>query len=578
MKEIACHLIVVLVLFSGSCKKSNSGGGNTGGGNTGGGGGPVTPTDPPVENTIGFFLDNWTPKNFTVPDYKDTTLPTATSTAIVTIDASKIITKVPSSTFGHNANIWMTQMVTEVPLMNHIKNLKPNIVRFPGGSISDIFFWNAQPNQKPADAPATLLDANGTATTAGYWYGKNTDWWTLSVDNYYNMLQQTGNEGMITVNYGYARYGTGSNPVNQAAHLAADWVRYDNGRTKYWEIGNETNGTWEAGYRINTATNQDGQPQIITGALYGQHVKVFVDSMRKAAQDIGKTIYIGAYLLEKQPESWQTPTDQSWNVGVLTNSSNKADYYVIHSYYTPYQTNASADVVLNTASDNTAAMMSYVKSSITSNGATIKPIALNEWNITSQGSMQQVSYINGMHAAILLGESLKNKYGMTARWDFANGWDNGNDHGLFNIGDEPGGVSKWNPRPPFYYMYYFQKMIGDRVLSSTVTGTGLLAYASSFTSGEKGVILVNKTNSAEIVSVNLQNATAGNRFYWYTLTGGTDNGEFSRKVFVNGRGPTEPTGGPSTEYTTLKAYSAANTNGIKLGLPARSAVYLVIGK
>src|ERR1700712_2516654 len=103
------------------------------------------------------------------------------------------------------------------------------------------------------------------------------------------MLQQTDNTGIITVNYGYAEYGTGPDPVAAAAHLAADWVRYDNGRTQYWEIGNEDNGTWEAGYRINTATNHDGQPQIITGNLYGQHCRVFIDSMKKAAQEIGKT-------------------------------------------------------------------------------------------------------------------------------------------------------------------------------------------------------------------------------------------------------------------------------------------------
>jgi hypothetical protein len=167
---------------------------------------------------------------------------------------------------------------------------------------------------------------------------------------------------------------------------------------------------------------------------------------------------------------------------------------------------------------------------------------------------------------------------MTSRWDFANAWENGNDHGLFNIGDEPGGVSKWNPRPAFYYMYYFQRTIGDRMLPSTVTGNSVLAYASSFTSGEKGVILVNKSNSAQIAAVSLENAKAGSRFYWYTLTGGNDNGEFSRKVFVNGRGPTEPTGGPSSEYATLKAYSASTASGIKLSLPARSVVYVVMDK
>lgn len=584
MKKSTILLAVTISLLIAviACKKSGDGGGGGapgGGGGTGGGGGGGTtpPVDPAVENTIGFFLDEWAGKNFTAPSYVDGDVPSAAASAFVTIDASKIITKVPSPVFGHNANIWMTQLVTEASLMSHITQLKPNVIRFPGGSISDIFFWNGVPNQKPADAPANLLDANGVSSPVGYWYGKNNDSWTLSVDNYYNMLQQTGNQGMITVNYGYARYGTGTNPVAQAAHLAADWVRFDNGRTKYWEIGNECNGVWEAGYRINTADNKDGQPEIITGALYGQHVKVFVDSMKKAAQEIGKTVFIGAYLLEKQPEGWQTPTDQSWNNGVLNQSANKADYYVIHSYYTPYQTNASADVILATASDNTKAMMTYVKQSLANAGATVKPIALNEWNITSQGSMQQVSCINGIHAAILLGESLKSKYGMTARWDFANGWSSGNDHGLFNIGDEPGGISKWNPRPAFYYMYYFQKMLGDRILTSNVIGD-VLAYASSFTSGEKGAILVNKTNSAKVTLVTLENAKPGTRYYWYLLTGGTDNGEFSRKVIVNGTNPTEATGGPASSYTSIKAYAAPTAGGIKINLPPRSVAYLVIDK
>lgn len=578
MKTLLTSALFLLLMPA--CKKGSggdNGGGNTGGGNTGGGG-TTAPTDPATANTQGFFLDGWAPKNFTAPAYTDTAVPSAAASAFVAIDASSIITKVPAPVFGNNANIWSTQMVTEPTLMAHVKNLKPNVIRFPGGSISDVFFWNAPANGRPADVPVNLLDAAGTSSPMYYWFGKNTESWTFSVDNYYNMLQQTGNEGMITVNYGYARYGTGANPVTQAAHLAADWVRYDNGRTKYWEIGNECNGTWEAGYRINTADNKDGQPSVVTGALYGQHVKVFVDSMQAAAKSIGKTIFIGAYLLEKQPESWQTATDQTWNNGVLSQSGNKADYYVIHSYYTPYQTNANANDILATASDNTIAMMSYIKGNIAANGATVKPIALNEWNITSQGSMQQVSFVNGMHGAILLGEAIKNKYGMTSRWDMANGWDNGNDHGMFNQGDEPGGVSKWNPRPAFYYMYYFQRLLGDRMLSTSVTGTGLMAYASSYTSGEKGVIVVNKANAAQTVQLTLQNFTPGSRFYWYTLTGGTDNGEFSRKVFVNGKGPSEASGGPSTEYTTLKAYSAVTSGGVKVTMPARSVVYLVMDK
>ncbi|MFI5188505.1 MAG: alpha-L-arabinofuranosidase, partial [Chitinophagales bacterium] len=116
-------------------------------------------------------------------------------------------------------------------------------------------------------------------------------------------------------------------------------------------------------------------------------------------------------------------------------------------------------------------------------------------------------------------------------------------------------------------------------LNSTVSGSlDVLAYASSFTSGQKAVILVNKANSTQSVSVTLKYATPGTRFYFYTLTGGTDNGEFSGKVFVNGNGPTEPSGGPSTIYTSIKPYSSTTQNGIKLTLPARSVVYMVIDK
>lgn len=533
------------------------------------------PTDPEVAKTIGFFLDDWSPKTFSVPAYKDTTLPSSPSVT-VNIDAGTIITKIPNAVFGNNSNSWMTQIVTEPNLMGYLKDLHPQILRFPGGSISDIYFWNSNNGAPPPDAPAKLKDSDGNDQDAGYWYGKNQDSWTISVDNYYNLRQQIGSQGMITVNYGYARYGTGPDPVAAAAHLAADWVRYDNGRTRYWEIGNEDNGVWEAGYRINTDNNKDGQPMIITGDLYGQHFKIFADSMRAAAKETGATIFIGAQLLEKPAESWQTPTDHTWNTGVLGQVNGSADFYIVHSYFTPYQTNATADVILNTAVDNTNQMMTYLNSVFSQTGAAIKPIALTEWNITSQGSMQQVSFINGMHAAILLGQALQNKYGETSRWDLANGWNNGNDMGLFNIGDEPAATT-WNPRPAYFYLYFFKKMIGDRMLKSTVSGSSqVLSYASSFSSGQKGVILVNKGTSAQNVNIT-SNGSFGNRFYFYTLTGGSDNGEFSRKVFVNGQGPSGISGGPYN-YASIKAYSAENKNGIRVALPPRSVMYLVIDK
>lgn len=573
-KNIFFALTAGLLLLS--CKKAGSGTQTPPPGN------PDTTTvnpqaDPPVANTIGFFLDDWGAKNFSPPaSTTAATAPTSTNVTI-NIDRSNVITKTPRSIAGNNSNIWMGQYVTEASLMGYITKMHPHIIRFPGGSISDVFFWNAQPGTPPADAPTNLVQANGTPVVSNFWFGKNTAEWTFSVDNYYSMLQQTGNQGMITINYGYARYGKSANPVAVAAHLAADWVRYDNGRTKYWEIGNENFGDWEAGYRIEVADNQDGQPEYLSGQLYGQHFKVYADSMRNAAAESGRTIHIGAVMSEAAPESWWTPTATNWNTGLMAGAGNYPDFYIVHNYYTPYQTNADAATILATPQAVTQTMMNYVKQQITGAAITQKPVILGEWNITSMGSKQQVSHINGLHATMILGEAIKNKFGMTARWDFANGWSDGNDHGIFNIGDEPGGIPKWNPRPAFYYMYFFQKYAGDRMVASSSTDANLVSYATSFSSGETGVILVNKSASSKAAEIKVANFKKGANYYWYTLTGGADNGEFSGKTFVNTIGPTIASGGPA-DYETINPYAASTANGIKILIPARAAVFLVVQK
>lgn len=571
-------LLLLLIVFVFSCKKNKG----------------VTPAppvppvitdtvvipgvDPLVANTIGFFLDDWQPRTFTAPSYDEGSIP-ATATNTVTIDATSIITKIPLSEFGHNAVWWMGPVAGDARFITPVTNLHPHIIRFPGGSSSDAYFWNADQGVNPPGAPTMFTKDDGTKVTAGYNYGKTNYNWQCNLDNYYTMLQQTNNKGIITINYGYARYGTATNPVADAAHLAADWVRYDNGRTQYWEIGNENYGNWEWGYRIDLAANKDGQPEFVTGALYAQHFKVFVDSMQKAATEIGKKIYIGAVTVEAPAtESWQTNTVKTWNAGMMPGVGNKADFYVVHNYFTPFDQNSSAGVVLSSALSVPGTMMNFVTQALQTNGATVKPIAMDEWNMWAKDNKQQVSNTSGLFALLVIGEALKNKYGMSARWDLLNGWDNGNDHGLFSNGDEPGGIAKWSPRPSFYYMYYFQKMLGDRLVNNTVTGgVSIKAYSSTNTSGQVNVTLINTSPTSQTVVVKMKNFYSGNRFYWYSLEGSNDNGEFSRKVLVNGIGPTVDAGGP-VNYAALKARSAVTGNGIRVTVPALGAVIMTVDK
>ncbi|NJK98607.1 MAG: hypothetical protein HC905_30105 [Bacteroidales bacterium] len=262
----------------------------------------------------------------------------------VKYDFNDTLTKVSKYIFGDNANAYTTSMSDNKPLMKFMADRDMGVLRGPSGSISDAYFWNRYSTNPPTDVPKRLA---GETSDFGPWYGKRQSWanWSMDVDSFYNILKQVNATGMITVNYGYARYGTSADPVAQAAHLAADWVRYDKGRSKFWEIGNEVFGNWEAGYRIDKTLNKDNQPEYINGSLYGKHCLVFIDSMKKAAAEVGTDIKIGLVLVEAS-----STNNTTWNDEVFTQAGDKADFYVVHSYYTPWNQNSNVSTVLNSYS------------------------------------------------------------------------------------------------------------------------------------------------------------------------------------------------------------------------------------
>ena len=557
--------ISALLVVTGSCKKKTE----------------ISAVQPPVDIVIetpnevsDLPFQGWISKSLTLPaGFEEVAQTTGPKAVDVTVNFSKRITKVSRYIYGNNANCYTGWMQNDLTLMQKMNQLNMGVMRIPGGSLSDVYFWNRKGVyenyvMKACDPPLTDIPS-----TISPWIGKRVqdfENWSMGVDQYYQMMQLTGTVGMVTVNYGYARYGTSPNPVAQAAHLAADWVRYDNGKSKFWEIGNEVSGSWEAGYEIDQSLNKDGQPKRITADLYGKHAIVYIDSMKAAARQIGKEIYIGV-VCDQETNSAMP----NWNKDLFALVGGKADFYIVHSYFTPYQTNSTPEVILNSPSQ-VAAYKSHIQLELANQGKPAAPVFLTEWNIFAEGSKQAVSFINGMHATLLLGELIKNKYDAAVRWDLANGYSNGNDHGLFSYGDEPG-VVKYAARPAFYYMYYFQKYFGDIMVESTSSSNNFMVYASTFTSGEAGIVLVNKFNFDQIVELTLKNILPGNRYYTYTLTGGSDNGNFSAKVYVNGVTTSTIAGGPES-FLSIKAKSSVINGNIKLSVPKYGVVHLIVEK
>jgi hypothetical protein len=508
------------------------------------------------------FLEDFAPKNATLPTSVVANKTTSAPTVTVTLTADTL-GKISKYVFGNAIAVWVGNNTDNATFVKNTKLLNPSLIRFPGGSWSNIFFWNG----RPTDLPDSIYD--GTTGKKGLFYsisGKNE--WSTTTDNYYKLRQQTGSQGLITVNYGYARYGLSANPVAQAAHLAAQWVRYDKGRTKFWEIGNENAGPWEAGWMIDTKTNKDGQPKIITGQLYGQHCKVIADSMRAAAVEVGAKIYIGVQVLHYDGTTSWNSVDKTWNAGVLKEIGDAADFYVMHNYF---GNDAIAENLLSVAVTDPKKNISFIQQDIINKKAFSKPVALTEYNMNSNSANATMgrSYINGMQATILFNEMIKNKFGLGARWLLVTGED-----GMFYDGSNKS--LQWQPRPDFYYAYYQQKFTGDHVIPATTNNSTVLAYASRFASGETGVVIVNKAKTAQIVKIDPKNIGVGNQYYNYSLTGGTDNGDFSLFVSVNGVKPTGTQWGPRESLETIPASAYPIDDAITLNVPGRSVQFIMV--
>ena len=132
----------------------------------------------------------------------------------VTVDPKQKIRKVDRRMFGLNAAVWDSVFGTPTT-QQLLTELNNQALRFPGGSLSDVYHWQTN-----------MSDGQ-------------TFQWANSFDNFIQIAAQTHAAVYITANYG-----TGT------PEEAAEWVRTANvvnkRNVRYWEIGNENYGSWEA--------------------------------------------------------------------------------------------------------------------------------------------------------------------------------------------------------------------------------------------------------------------------------------------------------------------------------------------
>ncbi len=218
----------------------------------------------------------------------------------ITINTAAEITTLPQTSFGVNTAAWDWHLLDPV-IPGMLKNLNVKVLRFPGGSFSDMYDWETNSTVPGQDFPYVDPENN--------------------FDNFMKLVNEIGAQALITVNYGTNFAGTaGGSPTEAAA-----WVKYanidHNYNVKYWEIGNEIYGNGSYGANWETDLHSQKGPQ-----AYAENFIAFA----KAMKAVDPNIEIGAVLT--CPYNWPWGQSPDWNKIVLQTAGPYINFVVVHWY------------------------------------------------------------------------------------------------------------------------------------------------------------------------------------------------------------------------------------------------------
>ncbi len=456
--------------------------------------------------------------------------------AQVTVNARAGLATIGDAALGVNHAVWDQELGTD-PVADLLKGAGVQIMRYPGGSYSDIYHW--QDNTAP-----------------GGYVAPNTDF-----DHFMGGVQRAGAQAMVIANYG-----TGT-PAEAAA-----WVRYANVDkhygVKYWEIGNELYGNGHYGSNWEADNHPEKTP-----AEYATLVRDYSRAMKA----VDPTVKIGAVLTT--PSNWPDGLTAAgdagtWNQVVLSIAGADIDFAIVHWY--PGGSNGP-EALGKTA--QLPDMMYLARQQILKYAGKPLPIAVTEIN----GGYGVNTQPGALFAADAYAGLLENGVFNVDWWDVHNGIDTVStvagqtDYKDFGLLSSAGCLADGTtcepalntPFAPYYALSMFSKFAprGAQLIRASSTNDLVKVHAARLPNGDLSVLLLNEDpDNARTVALNY----AG---YSPAATG---------QVLSYGNGATAiSTGTGSTASATLPAYSLTTlimhpsnpvTGPAAAGQPTASAV------
>jgi alpha-N-arabinofuranosidase len=449
--------------------------------------------------------------------------------ATVTVNASQVVRPVNTQLLGVNVAWWDTNLNT-TRTQSMVAAAGLTLFRFPGGSSSDTFHFNAAPTYNGEGTVASMAQFIASVHGQGI---VTLDYGSGSPQEAAALLAYLNAPTTSNVNIGYGeQWSTSSNSWVQvnwqtsgywAALRAATPITPDDGLNflridhpapfgfTYFEVGNEEYGSWEIDYH-----GQGGD----TGKPHDPATYVaFAEKFASYAAQIDPSIAIGYDVGDPYAyNNWagnllQISASQGFMPGFLSDHNyvqapgSESDLYLLQDTFSDP---GSIDDWATRGAD----YESLLTQDYGSDGANVQLLATEYNSVYSNPGKQTTSLVNGLSVADGLGILLNSPYDGANVWDLRNGWDTSNNNSSSLYGWRQGGdyglIGSPNGSPPSSGTYvpyptYFAEQLGSNIIQSGGTvvqasssDPNLAAYAVLEPDGHLDLLVINKSVSGSL--------------------------------------------------------------------------------
>jgi hypothetical protein len=451
--------------------------------------------------------------------------------ATVSVNASQVVRAVNAQLLGVNV-AWYDSNLNTSQTQQMVKAAGLTMFRFPGGSSSDDFHFDAPPTYTGEGTDGSMASfiasVNGVglatidygsgspqegAAMLAYLEGSPTN--TTVIGNGQEWNDSTNS--WQTVNWHTAGYWAS---LRAAAPLATDdglnFLRLNHPapfNIPYWEVGNEEYGGWEIDHH---AAQHDPATYI-----------AFAKQFASYAAQIDPAISIGLDV--------QSPGNDfnNWLAGILQQSVAQnfmPGFLSDHIYVQAPGSESDSNLLLNTttgtnsdpsdpgdpfnlvarAADYESVLTQYLGSA----GKNVQILATEFNSVYSGPGKQTTSLVNGLWLADTLGAMLETPYNGADVWDLRNnyqsggnessslyGWRQEGDYGIIGSpGGSPPASGAYVPYPTYFAEQLASKIIqaGGNVVQATSSDPNLTAYAVVEPNGHLDLLVINKTATSAL--------------------------------------------------------------------------------